>query len=101
MARSVHMATVRQPLHEMGRRAVEVPARHIEARRRGEAYPGPFNIDLPTEIVSGETLAKPGRTRLTIAGEVRARPSPYFTDDARLGVFLDKVDSSIELLLVR
>ena len=67
MWRSVRMATVRQPLHEMGRRAVEVLLQRIEALRRGEPYPGPFNIVLPTEIVLGETLAGPRRTRLAIA----------------------------------
>jgi DNA-binding LacI/PurR family transcriptional regulator len=60
-ARSVHMTTVHQPLHEMGRRAVEVLVQRIEALRRGEPYPGPFNIMLPTEIVPGETLAGPRR----------------------------------------
>jgi hypothetical protein len=39
MARSVHMATVRQSLDEMGRRAVEVLVQRIEAFRRGNAYP--------------------------------------------------------------
>jgi LacI family transcriptional regulator len=67
MARSAHMATVRQPLHEMGRRAVEVLIQRIEALRRAEAYTGPSNIVLPTEIVLGATLAEPRRTRLTIA----------------------------------
>jgi len=67
MARSSHMATVRQPLHEMGRRAVEVLVQRIEALRRGEPYPGPLNIVLPTEIVPGETLAGPRRTRPAIA----------------------------------
>jgi LacI family transcriptional regulator len=67
MARSVNMATVRQPLHETGRRAVEVLVGRIEALRRGEPYPGPFNIVLPTEIVAGQTLAGPRRTRLAIA----------------------------------
>ena len=67
MARSVHMATARQPLHEMGRRAVQVLVQRIEALRRGEPYPGPFNIVLPTEVVAGETLAGPRRTRLAIA----------------------------------
>ena len=61
------MATVRQPLHEMGRRAIEVLVQRIEAVRRREHYPGPFNIVLPTEIVLGETLAGPRRTRLAIA----------------------------------
>jgi DNA-binding LacI/PurR family transcriptional regulator len=67
MARWVHMATVRQPLHEIGRRAVEVLVQRIEAQRRGEPYGGPFNVVLPTEIVPAATLAKPRRTRLTIA----------------------------------
>jgi DNA-binding LacI/PurR family transcriptional regulator len=67
MARSMHMATVRQPLHEMGRRAVEVLVQRIEALRKGEPYTGPFNIVLPTEIVAGATLAEPRRARLAIA----------------------------------
>lgn len=67
MWRSMRMATVRQPLHEMGRRAVEMLVQRIEALRRGEPHPGPFNIVLPTEIVPGETLAEPRRTRLSIA----------------------------------
>ena len=67
MGRAVRMATVRQPLHEMGRRAVEVLLQRIEALRRGEPYPGPFNIVLPTEIVLGETLAGPRRTLPAIA----------------------------------
>ena len=67
MARSMQMATVRQPLHEMGRRAVEVLMQRIEALRRAEAYPGPFNIVLPTQVVPGATLAAPRRTRQAIA----------------------------------
>jgi len=67
MARWVHMATVRQPLHEIGLRAAEVLVQRIEALRRGEPYDGPFNVVLPTEIVPGATLAGPRRTRLTIA----------------------------------
>jgi DNA-binding LacI/PurR family transcriptional regulator len=67
MARSMQMATVRQPLHEMGRMAVEVLVQRIEGFRRDEPYAGPFNIVLPTEIVPGATLAGPRRTRLTVA----------------------------------
>ncbi|NRF71664.1 LacI family DNA-binding transcriptional regulator [Aquincola sp. S2] len=67
MARAAQMATVRQPLHEMGRRAVELLMQRIEALRRGEPYPGPFDIVLPTEVVPGATLAAPRRTRLAIA----------------------------------
>jgi LacI family transcriptional regulator len=67
MARFVHMATVHQPLQEMGRRAVEVLVQRIEALRCGEPHSGPSNIVLPTEIVPGMTLAGPRRTRLPIA----------------------------------
>jgi len=67
MARAVQMATVRQPLHELGRRAVEVLVQRIEARRRGEPYPGPFNVVLPTQIVLGSTLAEPRRTERLVA----------------------------------
>jgi len=66
MARSAHVATVRQPLHELGRRAVEVLIQLIEARRRDEPYPGPFNIVLPAQIVPGATLAEPRKTKLLI-----------------------------------
>ena len=67
MARSTRMGTVRQPLQEMGRRAVEVLVERIEALHRGEPYSGPLNIVLPSDIVPGETLAGPRRTRLAIA----------------------------------
>jgi DNA-binding LacI/PurR family transcriptional regulator len=67
IARAADMATVRQPLHAMGRQAVEVLLQRIEALRGGEAYAGPLNIVLPTEIVPGSTLAAPRRTKLAIA----------------------------------
>lgn len=67
MARSVHMATVRQPLHEMGRQAVEVLLQRINLLRGAEPYPGPFNIVLPTELVPGGTLAAPRHLPLEIA----------------------------------
>ncbi|XHS77372.1 substrate-binding domain-containing protein [Burkholderiaceae bacterium UC74_6] len=67
MARSVQMATVHQPLHEMGRRGVEVLLRRVDAQRGGEPYQGPSNIILPTEIVPGTTLTQPWRTSLPIA----------------------------------
>jgi DNA-binding LacI/PurR family transcriptional regulator len=66
MARWVHMATVRQPLHEIGRRAAEVLVQRIETLRRGEPLSGPLNIDVPTELIPGATLARPRRTRLAI-----------------------------------
>lgn len=67
MARWLQMATVHQPLHEIGRRAVEVLVQWIEAAHGGEAYAGPKRIVLPTEIVAGSTLAAPRQAPLTIA----------------------------------
>lgn len=66
MARWVHLATVRQPLHEIGRRAAEVLLERIEAFRRGEPPAGPLNIVLPTQVIPGTSLAKPRGMRLTI-----------------------------------
>ncbi|WP_457391878.1 LacI family DNA-binding transcriptional regulator [Roseateles sp. P5_E1] len=66
LARSLHMTTVRQPLLEMGRRAVEVLMQLIEAQRRGEAYAGPSDIVLPIEIVHGRSLPGPRSTQLII-----------------------------------
>ncbi|HJV71937.1 LacI family DNA-binding transcriptional regulator [Ideonella sp.] len=56
LARRLRMATVRQPLLEMGRHAVNVLMQLIEAQRSGEPYEGPRNIVLPVEIVPGRTL---------------------------------------------
>jgi len=67
MARALHMATVRQPLHDMGRRAVEVLLECIAARQLGAAYEGPSRILLPTQTITGATLAPPPRTILTVA----------------------------------
>jgi LacI family transcriptional regulator len=57
LARTLHMATVRQPLLDMGRRAVNVLMQLIEAQRSGKPYEGPRNIVLPVEIVAGRTLS--------------------------------------------
>lgn len=67
LARSLHMAAVRQPLHEMGQQAVEMLMHLIEATRGGERYAGPSNIVLPPETIPGRTLAEPRRTPLFIA----------------------------------
>lgn len=61
LARTLHMATVRQPLLEMGRQAVTVLMQLIEAQRNGQPYEGPSNIVLPVEIVPGRTLVEPPR----------------------------------------
>lgn len=67
LARMLHMAAVRQPLHEMGQQAVEVLMNLIEASRQGEPYVGPSNIVLPPEAIAGRTLAEPRRMPLRIA----------------------------------
>jgi len=66
LARTLRLATVRQPLLDMGRHAVGVLMQLIEARRRGEAYQGPRDIVLPVEIVPGRTLPGPRSAPLTV-----------------------------------
>ncbi|MDR7268743.1 DNA-binding LacI/PurR family transcriptional regulator [Pelomonas saccharophila] len=58
-ARASSLATVRQPLHAMGRRATEVLMEQIQARREGGQWQGPANIILPTEFVHRATLKSP------------------------------------------
>jgi LacI family transcriptional regulator len=67
MARSVQMATMRQPLHDMGRRAVELLVERIDAMRRNKPLPAPGHLVLPTELVAGVTLGAPRRERLAIS----------------------------------
>ena len=67
LARTARLATVRQPLRELGRRAVEVLIARIEARRQDTPLRGPKNIVLPTETVAGATLAAPRAASLLIA----------------------------------
>jgi LacI family transcriptional regulator len=66
LARSAHLATVRQPLREMGHRAVEMLMGRIEAKHLGGVQAAPTNIVLPTEIVLGQTLSKPRATPLVM-----------------------------------
>jgi hypothetical protein len=40
---------------------------HIEARRSGQAYRGPMEIVLPTEMVLGMTLGPPRAAPLLVA----------------------------------
>jgi LacI family transcriptional regulator len=65
-ARLQRLATVAQPLHEMGRQAVMALMQLIEAQRRGETYPGPGNVVMPVKIVDGRTLARPRSQPLSI-----------------------------------
>ena len=67
LARSAHLATVRQPLREMGHRAVRLLMDHIEAKRQGTTYRVPSNIVLPTEIVLGQSLAAPRSKAIAIS----------------------------------
>jgi DNA-binding LacI/PurR family transcriptional regulator len=67
LARASRMATVHQPLDELGVRAVDVLMQHIEARRGGQAYQGPMEIVLPTGMVFGATLGPPRGGRLLVA----------------------------------
>jgi LacI family transcriptional regulator len=57
LARTARLATVHQPLREMGHRAVQILLERIEARRRGGADSEPQNIVLPTEFVPATSLA--------------------------------------------
>lgn len=59
LARSAHLATVRQPLRELGHRAVELLLARIQAQHQGGAERSPKNVVLSTEIVLGQTLAAP------------------------------------------
>jgi len=66
IARTLHMAAVRQPLHEMGHRAVEVLMQLVMAARGGDPYAGPSNVVLPAEPRLGRTLAEPRREPLLV-----------------------------------
>ncbi len=66
MARSVQMATMRQPLHEMGRRAVELLLARIEAIRQQAPLPDAANLVLPTAIVPGVTLGPARSARVLV-----------------------------------
>jgi LacI family transcriptional regulator len=59
LARTARLATVRQPLLELGQQAVETLVARIEARRDGRQDEASATIVLPTEIVPGLTLAAP------------------------------------------
>ena len=55
-ARAARLTTVRQPLHALVKRAMEVLMQRIEAKREGVKWQGPSNIVLPTEFVQRATL---------------------------------------------
>lgn len=67
VARSAQLATVRQPLREMGHRAVELLVARIDARHAGQPDPATPTQVLPTELVPGRSLGAPRATPLAIA----------------------------------
>lgn len=67
LARVSRLATVRQPLQQLGQRSAQTLIAQIESRRGGAALRSPSNIVLPTEVVPGVTVAGPRRRRLSIA----------------------------------
>ncbi|MBV8603841.1 MAG: LacI family DNA-binding transcriptional regulator [Pelomonas sp.] len=66
IARSAHLSTVRQPLREMGHRAVQLLVGQIEAKLKGTAWRAPGNTVFPTEVVSGQTLAEARTTQIVL-----------------------------------
>ncbi|RZL37204.1 MAG: LacI family transcriptional regulator [Rubrivivax sp.] len=69
LARTARLATVRQPLRELGERALQALVARIEGRRKGgqgEAAETAETIVLRTDIVAGLTLAAPRTTPLQI-----------------------------------
>jgi LacI family transcriptional regulator len=67
LARSARLATVRQPLRQLGQQAVQILVARIDAQRAEQPYRGPKNIVLHTEIVAGATLAAARPSALVIA----------------------------------
>ena len=67
LARSAHLSTVRQPLHEMGHRAVQLLVAQIEAKLQDTAWRAPKNIVFPTEVIEGLTLTKPRAKKLVMS----------------------------------
>jgi LacI family transcriptional regulator len=59
LARVARLATVHQPLAEMGRRAVEILVARVDARLQERPWTGPNKVLFPTEFVPGATLAAP------------------------------------------
>ncbi|MGQ3052257.1 MAG: LacI family DNA-binding transcriptional regulator [Roseateles sp.] len=58
-ARAARLTTVRQPLHAMGRRAMEVLMEQIDAKRESGQWQRSGNVVLPTEFVQRATLTPP------------------------------------------
>jgi DNA-binding LacI/PurR family transcriptional regulator len=65
-ARVNRLATVRQPLHDMGRRAIELLLQRAEARRKGRCDAAAPDQTFPTDIVISHSLSRPRATSLLI-----------------------------------
>lgn len=59
LARAAHLATVRQPLRELGQRAVSSLLARVDAKLQGLPAPGADTLVLPTSLITGQTLAAP------------------------------------------
>jgi LacI family transcriptional regulator len=66
LARTARLATVRQPLRELGHRAVQLLVARIDAKLQDRSPVAPANIVLGTEVVLGTTLAPPPAADLLI-----------------------------------
>lgn len=66
LARAARIATVRQPLQDIGRQAVEVLVERIEALQGKRGLQGPRSIVLPSTVVLRPTLGAPRRKALII-----------------------------------
>lgn len=67
LARTSRLATVRQPLQQLGRQATEILLSRIEVRHDNASDGAPRSVVLPTELVAGATLAAPRTAPLAIA----------------------------------
>ncbi len=67
LARATRLATVRQPLRELGQRAVRLLMDRIEAKQQDTSCTLPSNIVLATEVVLGQSLAPPRSHGLVIS----------------------------------
>jgi LacI family transcriptional regulator len=66
LARTSRLATVRQPLQQLGHQAAEMLISRIEAGHDDDPQRHPANTVLPTELVTGATVAPPRTASLTI-----------------------------------
>jgi len=67
LARSARLATVRQPLRELGQRAARLLVASVDAKLGEGVPPAVTNLILPTELVDGATLSAPREGSLLIS----------------------------------